>query len=88
MTLNVYGAFLPSVADREHWRTKVVEAGGPTAGGEVNDGFHSRAARLRIRTSRAILAHVDAATNPRAAFAAVITQLACCLAGGPWAAQA
>ena len=26
MTLNVYGAFLPSVADREHRRTKVAEA--------------------------------------------------------------
>jgi hypothetical protein len=26
MTLNVYGAFLPSVADREHWRGKVAEA--------------------------------------------------------------
>jgi integrase len=26
MTLNVYGAFLPSAADREHWRGKVTEA--------------------------------------------------------------
>jgi integrase len=26
MTLNTYGAFLPSAADREHWRGKVTEA--------------------------------------------------------------
>jgi integrase len=26
MTLNTYGAFLPSAADREHWRAKVTEA--------------------------------------------------------------
>jgi integrase len=26
MTLNTYGAFLPSAADREHWRARVAEA--------------------------------------------------------------
>jgi integrase len=26
MTLNTYGAFLPSAADREHWRATVTEA--------------------------------------------------------------
>jgi integrase len=26
ITLNTYGAFLPSAADREHWRAKLAEA--------------------------------------------------------------
>jgi integrase len=32
MTLEVYGAFLPSAADREHWRARVAEAEARRAG--------------------------------------------------------
>jgi integrase len=35
MTLNVYGAFLPSAADRKHWRGKVTEAEAKRAAGEA-----------------------------------------------------
>jgi hypothetical protein len=76
MTLNVYGAFLPSAADREHWRGKVTEAEAKRAESQGAGSKGCPGARGRSPAGGAPVLHLDDQAHPRAQeFPADVTTL-------------